>query len=287
MALNIEKGKTLLLDGAMGTQLMARGVKGCPELWNVEKPDVLTDIAKMYFDAGSDAVETNTFGCSTIRLKSYGLESRSYELSRAGAAAAIAAKPEGKFVFASVGPTGKVFTRGAIPEKEIIEAFEPQLRGVIDAGVDAVLFQTFMDLRELSCAIKALENISGLPYLCSMTFKKTPRGYFTMTGDSIPGAVEYLAKTGASAIGANCGNGIEGITEILAEFRRLAPDANLLGEPNGEYHDNSNKAVIESPEFFVEKMPEVMKCKPAFFGGCCGSTPEHIRGMRKFLDSKK
>lgn len=290
--LYIPDGKTLLLDGATGTQLMARGLIGCPELWNIEHPDIVRDVAKSYFDAGSDAVETNTFGGSSVRLKRYGLADRAYELNRAGAELAVSVRPEGRFVIASVGPTGQAFSRREFSEDlktGLAEAYTNQISGLHDAGVDAVLFETFDDLREMDCAITALKivsekNGSDLPYLCSMKFDNTPRGFYTLGGVTVEKFVMEMKNRDVFAIGSNCNGGMHHMAELMKEFRHQSDYVKLLAQPNGEYRDKEGHVILETPKFFAGHLSLLLDYSVSIVGGCCGTTPEHIMAMRKVLD---
>jgi len=278
----------MLLDGATGTQLMAIGLQNeCPELWNTEKPDKIQALADSYFKAGSDAVLTNTFGGVPIKLRKYGLEKNAYKLNKAGAENAVSICPEGKFVIGCVGPTGEhLEPYGPLSEREVIEAYAEQIRGLCDGGVDAISLDTFDDLNEIKCAIQAVRNNSNLPYLCSMTFSKGQRGYRTLMGVSIPQAAETLLAESPFAIGSNCSNGIENMIEIIRELRTFSSDMKIICQPNAGSPISVDNATTynETPEFFLQHLPRLLEYRPSILGGCCGTTPEYIRMMRKYLD---
>jgi len=282
-------GKILLLDGATGSQLIARGMKPgeCPEKWNVSNKENIKAIASLYFNAGSDAVLTNTFGGSTIKLKGYGLEERVYELNFAGAKNVIEAKPAGKFVLGSVGPTGAMLEPfGELTKAEMISAFTLQAKALVDAGVDGIMLETFTDLNEVDCALDAIRQYSQIPVIVSLTYTKSPMGYNTMMGTSIEDAVKYLLKSDVFAIGSNCGNGIENMIEVGKEIRKHSDKIKILVKPNaGEPKLIDGKTCYsEGPEVFYNKASELLSFKPSMVGGCCGTTPEHIKMLRKIID---
>jgi 5-methyltetrahydrofolate--homocysteine methyltransferase len=286
------ENQTLLLDGATGTQLMARGLKSgeCPEKWNVDHPAELTDVAKCYFEAGSDAVLTNTFGGSKLKLKAFGLEQSAYELNLAGCRNSIRARSEGKFIIGSIGPTGKLMPPlGDATEEEMVDAFLPQVKAMSETGVDAVFIETFTDLNEIRCAIRAVKEIADLPFICSLTYDKTPKGFHTMMGLGIEEAASVLLREGAMIVGSNCGHGLLDMIEILKVYRGISDDTKLIGKPNAGIPRYQNGAVVytEDVRFFEEHIDELLAIKPSIIGGCCGTGPDHIRVMRQAIDRRK
>jgi 5-methyltetrahydrofolate--homocysteine methyltransferase len=288
----LERRQTLLLDGATGTELMARGFKSGDSLerWNVDEPGKVADVARSYFEAGSDAVLTNTFGGSVIKLQAFQLENQAYELNLAGCRNALAARPDGRFVIGSIGPTGKFMPPlGPVEEPEMIGAFTPQVKAMHDAGVDAVMVETFTDINELACAVKAVKENSDLPFICSLTFDKTPKGYRTIMGASVKEAAEHLLEGGAAVVGSNCGHGLLNMIEILAEYRDVSSDLKILGKPNAgipEYRSGGT-FYTEGEGFFKDHIASMLDLSPAIIGGCCGTHPGHIRVMREAIDRRK
>jgi len=279
----------MLLDGATGTELMKMGLLPgeCSEFWNVNYPDTMRNIARIYFDSGSDAVLTNTFGANKFRLKKNGLEVSVYDLNKAGAQNARSVCPKGKFVIGNIGPLGEFLQPyGNLSEKNATCAYAEQVKGLIDGGVDGFSLETFADLNEMKRAIRAIKDNTELPYLCSMTFNEKPRGYFTENGVTIQKAVETLDREGAFAVGTNCGNGILNMIEIARQIRICSCDVRIIIQPNaGKPKSVSGIPVYdETPEFFAKHLPMLLSYDPSIIGGCCGTTPQHIKVMREVLD---
>lgn len=290
MTLNerIVSHKILVLDGATGSQLIANGLTPgeCPEYWNITHPDVVKGIASSYFESGSDAVLTNTFGGSLLKLKAYNMESQAYELNYQGAKNAISVKPEGKFVIGSIGPSGLMLEPfGDISIDEMTDSFAVQVNALSDAGVDGFMLETFTDLEELLCAVNAVCKKSSLPFFASMTFGHTPDGFKTMMGVGVREFVDAMESTGALLLGSNCGNGILKMVELAKEFRSCSSSVNLLLKANaGEPHlHNGETCYTETPEMFAENLGELRKLSPSAVGGCCGTTPDHIRKICEVL----
>jgi len=285
-----KKNDILLLDGATGSQLIARGLIAgqCPELWNITHKKQVQEIAGLYFDAGADAVLTNTFGGSALKLKDYGLHDRVHELNMAGARNAIEMKPDGKFVFGSMGPCGKMLHPfGDATEAEVTDSFRLQADALASAGVDGFVLETFLDLQELLCAVSAVKQTGDLPFIASMTYSKTPSGFVTIMGNSIPDALATLTREAAFAIGSNCGNGIVNMIEVGRQLRAAWPDGMILLKPNAgdPVLKDGITCYSETPSDFEGHFIELASCKPLILGGCCGTHAEHIRAFRQLIDS--
>ena len=277
----IRQGKVLVSDGAWGTFLHAKGLKPgqCPELWNIEHAEEVFDIAKSYIDAGADMVETNSFGGSGLKLIHYGLSDRSSEFNEA--AAAISRKAAGnKFVLGSVGPTGKILMMGDVTPEEVYESFKVQVVALEKGGADAIIIETFTDIDEARLAIRAAKENTTREVICTMTFEKTVNGeYRSMMGVSPTEMMQELVKEGVDIIGANCGNGIEGMIEIVKEIRLCNATIPVLVHANAGmpiYHEGKT-LFPESPEQTASFVRAIVDAGVNIIGGCCGTTPEHIR----------
>lgn len=280
--------RPVLFDGALGTELMARGLPrgGVPELWNVGRPEVVKEIHAAYFAAGADVVSTNSFGASSIRLAAHGLESRTREINFAAARLAREAAPAGGFVAGSVGPTGKFLKpQGPCLEAEFSDAFAEQARGLAAGGVDVFIVETQYDLREALAALRGIRSVSDLPVLVTMTFGSFPRGYFTIMGDSAAKAAAELEKGGAAAVGANCTLASDQMADCVRALRTgtvlpLVAQANA-GQPVAS--PDGTIGYTQSLEDYVSYVPGIVEAGARFVGGCCGTTPSFIRAMARIV----
>lgn len=287
--LDLARRRVVLLDGALGTELMHRGLpQGVPpEIWNVERPDVVRAVHRDYFAAGSDAVSTSSFGGSRLKLEAYGLGERCVELNRAAAANATAVRPEGKYVAGSMGPTGRFLEpQGDVTPALLEAAFTDQARGLAEGGVDLFIVETQYDLREALSALRAVRAVApGRPVLVTLTFNATPRGYFTMMGDPVGPAFEELEKAGADAVGANCqldSAQMAGLAKTMAGLTSLplVVQANS-GQPS--LGPDGRMAFGQSVDDYLRHVPEILAAGVRFLGGCCGTTPETVRRMAALL----
>lgn len=288
----LARRRTVLFDGAMGTELMARGlVQGAsPEAWNVERPDVLREIHAAYFAAGADVVSTNSFGGSPIKLAAHGLEGRAYELNRAAARLAREAAPAGRYVAGSMGPTGKFLKpQGEYTEEEFAAAYAEQARGLADGGVDVLLIETQYDLREALAAIRGARSATAIPLFVTMTFNVNPRGYFTLMGDSVGRAAAALEQGGARAVGANCTLNSEQMVGCVRALRAatalpVVAQANA-GQP--VIGDDGQIGYTQGLDDYVRFVPEIVRAGAGFIGGCCGTNPAYIRAMARMVKKEQ
>lgn len=279
----------LLSDGAWGTMLQSKGLSAgeCPELWNVTHREGVFEIAKGYVDAGSDLVETNTFGGSTIRLAHFDLQDRTIELNRIGAEISRDAAADQALVTGSIGPSGVILMTGEVSEDELYESFSEQVSGLVAGGVDALLIETFTAIDEAVIAINAARENSELEIACTFTFDRTPTGeYRTVMGHTVDQVVQAITNAGADIVGTNCGNGISGMIDLVREIRTAEPNRPLLVQPNAGIPREKNGSVTwpDPPEKMASMIPELIEAGANIVGGCCGTTPGHIRAMRKVLD---
>ena len=280
----------LIADGATGTQLTARGlpVEVAHEVWNLKRPDEVRAVAASYVAAGADVILTNTLGGTRFKLEHAGLAARVEEVNRAAAALAKEAAGEKALVFASIGPTGELLEPlGEVTEADAVAAFAEQVRGLVAGGVDGFCIESFSDLAEAKAALRAARENSSLPAVVSMTFAKGARGYATMMGVTPEQAARELDAAGADVVGANCGVGSEQAVDI-ARLMRPATKLPLWIKPNaGLPRLVGGKTVFpESPEEFVAHAVAIARAGAKFVGGCCGTTPAHIRLLAETLRKK-
>ena len=202
---------TVLLDGGMGTALIARGLTGggCSELWNVKRADDVLAVHVGYLAAGSVAIQTNTFGGTALALASHGLASEMETLNREGAYIARRAVEEhgagGRIVAGNMGPSGRFLPPvGDVKLDELTDAFAAQAAVLAAAGVDYIAIETMSDMEEALCALRGVRRATDLPVTVCLTFECRPRGFFTVMGNPLQGAAKTLADAGADAVGANC-----------------------------------------------------------------------------------
>lgn len=287
----LKTGKLLVSDGAWGTFLIEKGLKPgeCPEQWNIDRPDDVYDIAQSYIDAGADMIETNSFGGNRFKLEQYGLFGKAFDINKAAAEISREAAGDKHFVLGSVGPTGKILMMGDVTEDELYDAFKVQCMGLEAGGADAIVIETMSDLDEARIAIKAARENTECEVICTMTFNQTPDGsFFTMMGVSPAQMVSEMLAAGATIIGSNCGNGIRQMIGIVKEIRSVNKDVPVFIQANAGapiYHDG--KTVFpESPVEMGEFIGALIDAGVNMVGGCCGTTPEHIRVISDIVKNK-
>lgn len=282
IAEKIQQRKILISDGAWGTFLQEKGlaVGECPELWNLSRPDDVLTIARSYIDAGADMIETNSFGGNAFKLMPYGLADKVYELNKAAAQISRRAAGDDHLVLGSIGPTGKMLMMGDVTREELYNAFRDQAVALSDGGADALVIETMSDIDEAVIAVKACKENTHREVICTMTFEKTGEdAYHTMMGITPEQMTEELVKAGATIIGTNCGNGMAQMTGIVKAIRMVNHTIPILVHANAgapAYRDG--KTVFpETPEQMASYICGVIEAGANIVGGCCGTTPAHIR----------
>ena len=284
----LKERKIMVSDGAWGTFLQKKGLKPgeCPELWCIDKPGEVLGAAKAYIEAGADMIKTNSFGGSGFKLSHYGLSDRAFEINEAAAAISREAAGEEKWVIASIGPTGEMLVTEDVTEEELYDAFKIQAAAFEKGGADAACIETMSDIGEAVQAIRAVKENTGLEVICTYTFEKTAKGeYRTMTGADPIAAMAASIKAGADIVGANCGNGIGRMIEIVEIMRSVNKDIPILVHANAGLprYINGETAFPETPEDMAEAAPRMAKAGANIIGGCCGTTPAHIKAIKEAL----
>ena len=287
----IRNGEVLVSDGAWGTFLHKRGLgEDCPELWNVTHRDDVFAIAQSYIDAGSDMILTNSFGGSPSKLQHYGLEERTFELNEAAAVISREAAGDDHYVLGSIGPTGVMLMMGMVTEDTLLDGFKIQAEALQKGGVDAICIETMSAIDEATLAIRAAREVTDLEIICTFTFEKTATGEFrTMMGVSPEEMLHAVKEAGATIIGTNCGNGFEQMIDIVKDFRRFDAETPILVHANAgkpEFVDGQT-VFPETPEMMASHVDELLAAGANIVGGCCGSTPEHIRAIAEKIRSAK
>ena len=279
----LRQGDLLISDGATGTFLQQHGLEpgGCPEEFNASHPEVVREMARQYFEAGSDLVLTNSFGGSVFMQKKYGYGERVAEFNRLAAEHARSQAPDGRFVVGSVGPTGEFLEPlGPVSETEMYEAFVEQVKALEAGGADGVAVETMTAVEEAELAVRAARENTDLVVMATMVFDKGPRGFFTMMGVTPERAVQTMQAAGAHVVGSNCGNGIDNMVDI-ARRMRAETEGFLLIHSNAGIPAMKGGQIIypESPEYMAERFQELAELGVNIIGGCCGTGPEHIRAL--------
>ncbi len=279
----------LLGDGAMGTMLQDLGNDegGAPELWNVERVDVVEGVLEGYAASGSRLLTTNTFGGSRPRLQMHGLEDRVEELNKAAAELArrVADRHPGTFVLGDIGPSGELMEpMGDLTVDSAAEIFAEQIRGLVAGGVDGILIETMSDLTEVEAAVTAArKEAPGLPVFATLSFDTNLR---TMMGVSPAMAVQAMADLGVDVCGANCGRGLDEMRIIAAQLAEAS-----AGRVRIMVQSNAGLPKLQGDTFVFDGTPEEMAGYAiemrdlgfSVIGACCGSTPAHIAAMRDAL----
>jgi 5-methyltetrahydrofolate--homocysteine methyltransferase len=288
IAEEVGQGRTLLSDGAWVALLLKKGLApgDCPEMCCLTRRADVLEIARSYVEAGADMIRTNSFGASRIKLSHYGLAERAAEINEAAAAISREAAGPERHVLGSIGPTGVILTMGELAETDVESAFREQAMALERGGADAVCIETMSALDEACLAVRAARASTKLEVIVTFTFEREPSGdYRTLMGVSPAQMARAVLTAGAHVIGANCGSGVAQMIDIVQELRVAAPAAAIL------VHANAGLPVIrdglavfpESPEEMALLAPELRKAGANVIGGCCGTTPAHIRAMARAL----
>lgn len=284
--------RPLVADGAMGTMVNARGIgfERSFEGLNTSNPEVILSIHREFVAAGADVIETNTFSATPIHLERWGAEAKCREINVAAVRLARQAADESVrrvFVGGSIGPTGsRLAPTGTLSVDDARSAYQQQISGLLDAGVDLLVFETFADINELETAIRAAKELCALPILASMSFSREVR----TIGDVVPEtAIERLTTLGVDVIGANCSTGPRGVFEVLSRYAEaLGPQSRvpLSAMPNAGYPESRGERLFfpAPPDYFADYARQFLSVGARLIGGCCGTTPQHIVGVRRALD---
>jgi 5-methyltetrahydrofolate--homocysteine methyltransferase len=288
----LDAGEVVLADGAMGSLLIAGGLKpgDCPEAVNLAQPQRLVDIATAYLQVGAEIIQTNTFGASPVKLAQYGLAERTAEINRTAVDAVRQAVGDRAYVSGSVGPSGAILRPyGDADPADIATSFARQTEALVAAGADLICVETMTDLNEAQLAVAAARTAGGqIPVMATMTFDSTPRGYYTIMGVDVATAAHGLSEAGADFVGSNCGNGIANMVEIATAFRQCT-DRPIVIQANAGLPELVAGSVVygETPEIMAGRIDDLIAAGASIIGGCCGTTPEHIAAFREVIERRR
>jgi 5-methyltetrahydrofolate--homocysteine methyltransferase len=278
----------LCTDGAWGTEMAKLGAEPgqmC-DPWNVAEPEKVFSVAKGYVDAGSHIILTNTFNSNRIVLEKHGMADRAAELSKAGAEISKRAAMGKAYVFASIGPCGKMVMMGEIAPEEVEASAAEQAEALAAGGADAIVIETQTDLAEAEATIKGALKGCDLPVGISFTYDSGENHDRTMMGASIAEACALAQANGASFVGANCGVGIESFVGIAEQCAACESGLPIWVKGNAglpEIDDGGNTVFRAKPALYAATVPQLLNVGARFIGGCCGSSPEHIRATAEAM----
>lgn len=283
----LSESKIILLDGAMGTMLMSKGLEAgqAPERMNLERPDVVKEVHRAYVEAGSNIILTNTFGANRFRLQRHGLDDRVREINLAAAKLAreVADEYSNVVVAGSVGPTGELMAPfGKLNFEDALQAFAEQVAGLSGGGVDVIWIETMADLQEVKAAVQGARSVTRLPISVTMTFESKGR---TMMGVTPEQLVQLAHELELSAVGANCGKGPQELEAVIERMHKAGCQLPIIAKANaGIPKLVEGKVVYDgSPEIMAEHAQTVRQYGATLIGACCGSSPAHIQEMRRAL----
>jgi len=287
----LRSSKPILSDGAMGTNLHLKGIKfdDCFDVLNLTHPAIVADIHRAYIDAGSQMIQTNTFGANWYKLKQYGLEDKVHEINTAGVElvrrVAMASFKE-VLIAGDVGPLGvRLAPFGKVQLDDARIVFSEQISALIESKVDLILIETMTDFYEVNEAILASRSVdANVPILASMTFTRDDR---TLLGDSPEKVALSIHKAGADVIGINCSGGPLQLLRILKKMKSVVPQAIFSVMPNAGWPEQQDGRIMypAGPEYFGDYAIAFWQAGARVVGGCCGTTPQHIASMSKVINN--
>lgn len=279
--------KIILIDGAMGTVLMSKGMEAgqSPEKMNLDQPDIVKEIHRAYIEAGSNVILTNSFGANRFRLQRHGLDDRVREINLVAAKLAreVADEYPHVVVAGSVGPTGELMAPfGKLTFEDAIQAFSEQVAGLSSGGVDVIWIETMADLQEVKAAVQGARTVTRLPVAVTMTFESRGR---TMMGVTPEQLVQLANEMDFRAVGANCGKGPQELEAVIERMYKAGCKLPIIAKANAGIPKLVDGKVLYdgTPEIMAEYARSVRQRGATLIGACCGSSPEHIREMRHAL----
>jgi len=284
----LEGDKIILLDGAIGTELDKRGLMGRAGN-NLDAPETVLDIQREYIASGCDALTTNTLTMNRVFIETHNLGISVRDVNEAGAELARQAGGRDKYVLGNLSSTGQLLEPyGNFKESQFYDAFREQAGILAESGVDGFIIETIFDLREALCALRACKENFSLPVIVSIAFMTEEKGGRTMMGDSAEQCAKSLTDAGADVVGANCGRLDPSQMAVVVSYLKSATTLPVLAQPNaGRPKLVGDKTVFEmATASFAAGIAECIRAGAKLVGGCCGTSPEHIRAVAEMLERK-
>jgi 5-methyltetrahydrofolate--homocysteine methyltransferase len=284
----LENDGIILLDGAIGTELDKRGLMGRADN-NLDAPQAVLDIQREYAACGCDALTTNTLTMNRIHIETHNLGVSVRDVNKAGAELARQAAGKDRYVLGNISSTGQLLEPyGTYKESQFCDAFTEQAGILAESGVDGFIIETIFDLREAMCALRACKENISLPVIVSIAFTTEEKGGRTMMGDSAEQCAKSLTDAGADVIGANCGDLDPAQMAVVISYLKSATTLPVLAQPNaGRPKLVGDKTIFDmAPTSFAAGIAECLHAGAKLVGGCCGTSPEHIRAVAGMLEQK-
>jgi methionine synthase I (cobalamin-dependent) len=286
----LERIKTqgLVFDGAMGSLLISKGIKGgeASEVWNLTRQDIIQDIHRAYFDAGADVACANTYCASPLKLEKMGVTQSVEALNRMGVRLARSVCGKGQYVVGELGALGDMLAPvGPVSFDRAVDNFAVQAGFLEDEGVDLFLIETIFDLNIALAAIRAVQSVSEKPIFCTLTFQQKAKGFFTIFGNTPKESMNSLVRAGACVVGANCSMGSDGMVDLAREIKQHV-DVPVMIQPNAGLPETGKGNTTFYPEdaaCFAANMKRIKDLGVEIVGGCCGTTPDYIRKIRETI----
>ena len=285
-----DTSKVILFDGGMGSEVIKRGLRPgkIPDMLNIEEPEVITEIHKAYYDAGSDMCQTNTFGANFLNLQNHKSEDKLVQINVKALENIEKSKPSAVLIVGDIGPSGVFRPPVGKASLDVWQAsFRKQVE-ILEKGVDLWHIETISDIIEMQAAIRAVKEISSKPIISSMTYKRTKRGFFTIMGDSLEKCVEIQSNEGVDVIGSNCTLGSHEMIELTTEISKLTNKPISIKPNAGKPRLEAGVKTVydQTTQEFASDIMKIVDEGAKIVGGCCGTSPRTIREIKMRLEKR-
>jgi 5-methyltetrahydrofolate--homocysteine methyltransferase len=285
-----DPSKTILFDGGMGSEVIKRGLKPgkLPDILNIEEPEVIAEIHKAYFEAGSNMCQTNTFGANYLNLQNHKSEDKIILINLKALENIKKSKPSTALIVGDIGPSGVFRPPIGKASLEIWQVSYKKQVEILENGVDLWHIETISDIIEMQAAIRAVKEVSSKPIISSMTYKRTKRGFFTIMGDSLEKCVDIQSNEGVDVIGSNCTLGSHEMIELTTEISKLTKKPISIKPNAGKPRlEGGTKTVYDqSVQEFASDTMKIIDEGAKIVGGCCGTSPQTIKEIRSRLENR-